>query len=507
MTHYAIDVVSNLLREELPTVTRESLPEIAPIYNSVIKSSMDVQSSGIGRGWKVEHTFDCGVAGMMQHANPDGYTFLTNTGTANRFPMVNMLDTTQSTAIFPNPLYTPHSATLKRVVKMHMSTGNFSLPATWFSTDALSANVLKQIAREIKAVSQYRALTEAQSFFMPSNNTLGQIDNINTTNAASGSFTFTVKEGSGRTSFFRPGMAIDILADSSGTPQFGADTNGTDRRNYSTAYYPLVIGDVDYLSGTIRVCSPASTDISGLSIANDDWIVLANCNTEVSTGVAREMKTYGIEDWMADKGQILGGSSTLTDETNPALDLDTYSQFKSKLVTVSGPLTDQVMNGYIGGFLDSYPGATIDTILTTMGVTLKYLENPSLFNNRMIYDRTSKPLSAYGGWDEVSYSFNGKILRWIISPMVINGRLYAFKLNNNLIRYEPPKVGGTNGQVGSEMEFLVPLAGGSSIFKLVHDSNGATAAMLEAPFYQYVLLIPLDVRGVKLSSLTEATMS
>jgi hypothetical protein len=194
--------------------------------------------------------------------------------------------------------------------------------------------------------------------------------------------------------------------------------------------------------------------------------------------------------------------------TAEVLDLTKYGQFKSKVVAVNGPLTDTVMNGYIGGFLDAFPGASIDTIITTMGVTLKYLEQPQLSNNRMFYDRQGKALDVKGGWDDVNYSFNGRVFRWMVSPMCISQRLYGVKLNNgNIKRYVPPKVGGTDARVGSEIEFLVPMAGGSSVFKIAHASTGAPLPLLEAPFWQYCLVCPVDVKGVKLTGLTEANMS
>jgi hypothetical protein len=375
------------------------------------------------------------------------------------------------------------------------------------SADALSASQIRQVARDIKAVGQLRALTEAQSFFMGSNNTLAQVSSVDISNDGSGYITFKVKAGTGRTAFFRLGMMVDFLADSGGTPQFGALTDGTDVINYLTSdvYDPCIVADVNYLDGTIKIASVANSDMGTYGtggatvIANDDWVILRGCGT-VST---REQKTWGLEDWMASSGQIMGGSAS-----DHALDLDTQSQFKSQLVTVSGPLTDTVMNGYIGGYLDAYPGQSLDTIITTMGVTLKYIEQPGLYNNRMFYDRTGKTLDVAGGWDDVTYSFNGRKLRWMVTPMCITGRLYGIKLGGgNIMRYVPPKVAGSDNRVGSELEFLAPLGGHANIFKIAHASSGASQALLEAPFWQYCLVCPIDVKGVKLSSLTEATMS
>ena len=191
-----------------------------------------------------------------------------------------------------------------------------------------------------------------------------------------------------------------------------------------------------------------------------------------------------------------------------ALDVDVYSQFKSQVVAVNGPLTDTVMNNYIGGFLDAYPGQTLDTIITTQGVTMKYIENTTLWNSRQIYDRTGKTVDVAGGWDEVTYSFNGRKLTWMISPTALKKRLYGLKLGGgNIKRYVPPRVGGVDGRVSAELEFLAPLGGHRGIFKVAHASSGASMEMLEAPFWEYKLIAPVDVKGVKLTGLTESTMT
>jgi len=510
---YAIDTLDNFLREELPSTIHESLPEIAPIYRYIDQTSLSVVRSDIGRDWKVEHLYSTGLAGLIQSADPNGGPFYENS-TYSQGQVINNA-TASNWSIFPTASASPHSLSLKRELSLGMNTGNFSIPTTWFSGDALKSSQIQQVVRDIKAVGQLRALTEAQSFFMADSNTLARIDNYVATNEATGNVTFTVAEGSGRTQYFRVGMMVDILDHASSgtdaTPNFGTDTNGTDVVNYSDGgtYIPLIVSDVDYFSGVITLSHVGNADadlglqaadfIGGVAISDDDFVVLRGCGTVDG----REQKTWGIEDWMKSSGQIMGGSPS-----DHVLDLDTYSQFKSKVVAVNGPLTDTIMNGYIGGFLDAFPGASLDTILTTMGVTLKYLEQPGLYNNRMFYDRTGKSLDVKGGWDDVQYSFNGRMLKWMVSPMVMSGRLYGCKLaGGNLKRYVPPKVGGTDARIGSEIEFLVPLSGGSSVFKIAHDSNGQSQSILEAPFWHYALVCPVDVKGVKLTGLSEATMS
>ena len=503
----AIDVLDNLVREELPAVIVESLPTIAPIYKYINRSSIGVKrDTGIGRQWKVLHIFETGLAGLMQSANPLGVDMTTNT----YYPQSHFIDTTDTTDLAPFPTATdsPHVNSIKRELVLQMSTGNFSVPVTWAQGDALSSSQIAQVARDVKAVGKMRALTEAQSFFMGESNALCQIDDYALTDANE-SMTFTVKSGTGRTQFFRIGMMVDIYYNNSGAPNWGT-TGGTHYVNSTdtgipgaTNYVPLIVSNVDYLSGTIKVSSVDGTNLDvgtvhGDAADDDDWIVLRQCGT-VS---GREMRTWGLEDW------IKNSSSSVTTVlgTSSGIDTATYSQFSSSITAINGPLTDQVMNGYFGGFLDAYPGSTLDTIITTMGVTLKYLEQPSLFNNRMVYERTGKALDVAGGWEEVKYSFNGKSLRWIISPMCLGKTLYGMKLNGgNITRYCPPTIGGSDGRIGGDVEFLAPLGGHSGIFKIAHNSSGQSLNVLEAPFWQYGLIAPIDVRSLKLTGLTEAT--
>jgi hypothetical protein len=190
-----------------------------------------------------------------------------------------------------------------------------------------------------------------------------------------------------------------------------------------------------------------------------------------------------------------------------ALDLDYYTQFKSLVKAVNAPLTDDVLNRYIGGYLDSYPGMTLDTIITTQGVNQNWLSQPGLYNNRQNYDRTGKSLKMKGGWSEVTYEWGGRTFQYVVSPMCLSKTLYALKFSEgNVKRYVPPTVGGSDSRVGG-VEFLAPLGGHSGIFKIAHSSGGASQDLVEAPFWMYKLVCPLNPCSIKLTGLTEAVMS
>jgi len=125
-TSYAIDVLDNLIREELPSVITETLPTIAPVYKYIKKTSLGVTRDGIGRDWKVIHLFGGGVAGLMQHSDPRGPLFEDNA----YYPQSRVYEGT-GLAPFPSASAAPHVSTQKRELALHMSTGNFSIPVTW----------------------------------------------------------------------------------------------------------------------------------------------------------------------------------------------------------------------------------------------------------------------------------------------------------------------------------------------------------------------------------------
>jgi len=526
----AIEALNNLVKEELPMMISEAGPEIAPVFDKIKRTAFGVKGQeGLGRGYKVIHLYETGVAGLMESGDPLGPTMDTITGTQTqlldqRYGISSPID---GLSIFPKASESPHMGDIKRELVLHKVVGNFSIPASWQQADLLNAAQIKKVARDMKAVAKLKAIYEASSFFSYNplnsagsgavNQVLGRIsviEEVGSTNYIK----ITIDESYGRISNFRQGMRIDIVADSDGVIQEGTDTNGTDVRNYeytAASYCQCIITNVDYLGkaftfkainsvtgvqATYQATCNTTGDWnqSGYDAAAGDWIVIAH-TSRVSN---RPQFSWGLNSWIKSSGTILGGASAAA-----ALDLTYYPQFKSQVKAVNGPLTDDVINGYIGGYLDAYPGETLDTIITTQGVQLKWLQQPGLYNNRQNYERTGKALSFKGGWSQISYEFGGRTYEWIMSPMCLSNNLYAMKFGgDNIQRYSPPRLGGVEASMGQEIEFLAPLGGLSGVFMIAHASSGAPQELLEAPFWYFNLICPTDPRAVKLTGLTEAVM-
>ncbi|KKN55756.1 hypothetical protein LCGC14_0579050 [marine sediment metagenome] len=511
----AISSLDNLVREELPMIIHDIGPVIAPVFDKIKRTAFGVKSQqGLGRGYKVIHLYETGVAGLIESGDPLGPEMTTFAGT-----MAEML--AQGTAasnlsIFPSAVESPHMGDIKRELVLHKVVGNFSIPVAWKQADLLNAAQIKKVVRDMKAVAKLKAIYEASSFFSHivtndsgnENQVIGRISSVADNSTNTGYLDIVIDETKGRISNFRQSMRIDFVADSAGVLQDGTATDGTDVRNYESAnYIHMIISAVDYLGKKITVRPIDSSDgsLTGFGDytqdpAADDWIVFAK--TTRYTTATRPQFSWGINDWIKSSGTIMGGTSGAA-----ALDLDVYPQFKSQVKAINGPLTDNVINGYIGGYLDAYPGETLDTVITTQGVQLKWLEQPGLYNNRMNYERTGKALSMKGGWSQISYEFGGRTYEWIMSPMCLSNTLYACKFGgDNIKRYSPPRLGGLEATMGQEIEFLNPLGGLTGVFSVAHSSGGAPMDLLESPFWYYCLIAPTDPRGVKFTDLTEATM-
>jgi hypothetical protein len=529
----AIASLDNLVREELPMMIVEAGPVIAPVFDKIKRTAMGVKSqTGLGRGYKVIHLYETGVAGLIESGDPLGPEMTTFVGTQAQ--MLAQGSAAAGLTTFPTASESPHMGDIKRELVLHKVVGNFSVPAAWKQAETLNAAQIKKVGRDMKAVAKLKAIYEASSFFSYSaTNSAGFVTQVLSRISAiaeSGTSNYveiTIDEAYGRIANFRQGMRIDLVATSGDTLQNGTAGStplitGAEVRNYTHTtqkYVHLIISNVDYLGKKITL-RPINSDTGGTPTWNspawdtsgdlfqngqpavaNDWIVMSK--TSRYNSASRPQFSWGLNDWVKSSGRILGGAASAA-----ALDLAIYPQFKSQVKAVNGPLTDDVINGYIGGYLDAYPGETLDTVITTQGVQLKWLQQPGQYNNRQNYERTGKALSFKGGWSQISYEFGGRTYEWIMSPMCLSKNLYALKFGGeNIQRYGPPRIGGMEASMGQEIEFLAPLGGHSGVFMVARDTTtAAPQELLESPFWYYTLIAPTDPRGVRLTGLQEATM-
>lgn len=517
-----VDILNDIVREELPQMLLDIEPVVAPVFDKVKRSSIGVKSQeGLGKGYKVIHIYATGMAGSFESGDPLGPGMTAVSG--NQAQMLAIGDAATNLEVFPAATSVPHTGEVKRELVLHRINGNYSIPVGWKQLDTLNAAQLKKVQRDLRAVATQKALYEATSFFSHSvTNNKGYVNQVLGRVSATAEHTWTdyihltIDEEYGRIANFGKGQRIDIQADDGGVLQIGSsadEVDGTTQRNYTTGtekYVHLIVVDVDYLGKKITL-RPINSDTGGLPdytagygsgtvpAVVGDWLVAAGSAPYLA--VSRPQHSWGLNDWIKASGQILGGADGAS-----GLDLDLYSMFKSQVKAINASLTDDIINGYIGGYLDAYPGESLDTIITTQGVQQQWLKQPGLYNNRQNWDRAGKSLSKVGGWSKLGYEFGGRNFEMIISPMCLSKTLYGLKFaGDNIMRYGPPRIGGSNADMGPEIEFLCSLEN-DNVFRIANSSTGQPTDLLEAPFWYYNLIAPLDPRGLKFTGLTEATM-
>jgi hypothetical protein len=248
----------------------------------------------------------------------------------------------------------------------------------------------------------------------------------------------------------------------------------------------------------VRLVSPTGDAVNGLSIAANDFLLPWGCVT--SNTIYKG--PYGLGDWIKSSGTLFGNPTGSTG----AIDLTYYPQFKSLVKAVNGPLTEQELNADVATFYDVYD-AVLDTIVTTLGVTINYLAQPSLGAGRQTYLRQGQPLDYESGFREVGYTYEGKEFTWYTSRFAPAGRLRVIKLGEgNIKRYVPPPLprAGKEGGFPQEVEFVGPALGYNGIFVPVRDTNGNIVRMVQAPFDLLYQIAPDDVRSIELTGLDEA---
>ena len=503
-----MEALDMYIKEELPLQTIETGPEIDPIYTRQVRTSEGVESAKVGRGWQFMHSFSSGVSGQYEpRATTGGVPYTNATGSVFYSSQIG----------FPNPAETPHVTTVTRILTLNCHHGNYSLPVWLLKPEALESANFDQALRDFQGMVKLRAQHEAVSFYAPSAGYLGTIAAAGGTDGSTDySMTFTPRNS--RIKWWRKGMMVDVW-------DTAAATGNKINENAATTDIPLVVDNVNYIDGTVTL-----TNWNGaFKIAGDEDNCYGGQDLDEQIGYifphgASDGTTlyqtghYGLEDWMISTGTLFGNATAWTQVGNDktaAFTIANHPEFASSVTTdLNAPLTDLTLNNKVGAFLDAYDGTILDTMITTQKVVNKYIEQASLGANRFVYDVDGKALDIVGGWRSVKYAYEGRMFDVLVSPYCQSGTLYMLKLGGgNLKRYVPPRAKALDGNApGSgmgfdgEIEFLNGLTNNGQIFSLTNSTTtGQAEPLAEAPFYQYSQVAPVDVRGIKISGITESS--
>lgn len=476
-----MDAISEAIRETIDQGISDSLPKLDPVLTNVVRTSQNVVRSNIGRDWKVKHTFTGALSGAHMYragAGPD-VTIDGSAGTGT----VTVYGTGQS---WQGVDEMAGSNLIQRVITLKRGMGNFQVPFNLFRVDKLDASVGSVVGEIVRGAAKRHSLSDVHSFWKlnATGNAIGKItadgsgtDITNTTQA------FTLTDG--RIRSFYPGLYVDIYTDSSGPA------------NLVNTAAVCIVDKVDYFAKSVSIRTVASSDTAALSASTAYWLVpgskegvSGNIGSGDGTG---DNSPAGLKDWIKTSGTVQG------------ITLSAYPQFKSIVDTTnSGALESDVLNKYIGGFVDAL-GMGLDTILTTTGVMLGFLENISSTQQLIRYENQNAALQVKAGFQPMGYMYDGKVYRFATSPNCHTGKVFIIKLGDgNLKKYVPPRLPKvqSEGRFAGECEFVAPLMGFNSIFAPLL-ANSAVTDSLQAPYENWCEYCMHEPMGIELGTFDE----
>lgn len=490
-----MDTIADIIKVEIDQGIEDSLPELDPVVAQAIPTATGVYKSGLGHDWKVKHTFSGSMSGSHGWRSPLGGSpdlsgaFGTTATPATNFGIYG----TDSVQTWQNMNQISNTGFIQKELQLKEGYGNFNIPLQLLRADKLDASVGSAVAEIIKGAAMREALSEVHAFWKeaPTGATLSQ--NIGGFTAAgevvdatglSHEFTLTT----GRIRSFFPGLAIRLW-ESDGTT--AANANGTENVE------PTWVASVDYTRKTIRLKTRADSVSTTL---NSAAYFITPFSAESSVAANAVVSPSGLADWVRTSSGTVGAANRVF-----GIDLEVYPQFQSLVNTgESGALSSDLLNKYIGGFVDAY-GSQLDTIVMTAGTMLGFLENIDSTSQLVRYDVQGTALNVKAGFQGMGYMYDGKVYRIMTSPNCPTGVVYVLKLGGqNLRKYVPPRLdrAGTQSEFRSRCEFLGPVLGYSNIFIPVRSSDAVTD-FLQAPYYNWCEYSPRDVKSIKMGTFDE----
>lgn len=470
-----IGSIANVLREELAPGIRESLADIDEVFKNIVSTSMGVERDGLGRTWQFIHTFETGLSGgykIRSAAGPNVVAGLNN---------VTMLGTPQG---YPSQAEVTSAAYLQKTITLKEGAGSLAIPHQYLRADQLSAAIGSAVKAELRGTAKKIAHTHAIHFYLDDtvNAAIGDVGDVsatvtnNTTTAITVNFGGTNAQAPIRR--FYPGMLVDF---------FKAATPFT-QRNPSSLW---VTDELDPLGD--KVVFRSVDGVTAVTLEDDDVVVFKD---------SRAQAFSGLNTWIKNSGLIFG------------IDTAKFPHFKSHLPSsIGAALTETVLNKHWARFYDAY-GTTmkLDTVITTPGVTIGYLDNlsaPASATDVTVtrHQRQGEPLEVSAGWGGFNYVYNGMPVSWLISSYVARGLLYGIKLGmQNIKRFVPPAIPGTTSEDGFDgsVEFIAPLGGSNGPFLHSRLPSGAVGDNVEAPFAVVQEFAPEYVQSIKMVGITES---
>lgn len=458
-----METVQEIILEEIDQGITESLPELDPVFTQVVRSAVGVRRDGIGRDWKVKHTFNGSICGAVSWHSPQGETVtMDGSHDGDGFTLFGDGHTWQGIGEMPG------AGIIQKVIQLVQGRTNFPVPMELMRSDLLSASTGSAVAQIIKGFAKRYNLAGIHCFWKEdTNNVIGTITPTGNITTASTGQVYTLTAGRIR-SFF-PGLLLDPYQSNS---IIGSVDN------------PVAVTAVDYLAKKITIRTVTGTRAVGTT------------STDFKPHNVDSQSPAGLIDWVKSSGTLF----------NNALSLTKYPQFRSIVDSgFSGALESENLNKVIGGFVDAY-GTELDTIVTTAGTMLGFIQNMESTQQLIRYNVQGKAINVTAGFQPFGYVYDGRTFQFLTSPNCQIGNVWVLKLRGgNIRKYVPPRLPGSksDGRFSGEIEFVAPLWGSSTIFAPLHDTNGKQTNMLQAPGYSYMEFTPQFPQAIRASTFGE----
>ena len=537
-------ILDTTIAEYLPKIYRDAGPSFFPIGEMADRTMQNValtpgDPSDLSRRYQVKHGWRTGSAGMIRSISPYGSPAL-DVGTEAR--VMDALGSDADMAPFPRAAESPLPGDFVRTLYLSACAGNLPFPMHWAFSDSLNAQTLKQVVRIVTTAGENTKRMDAQSYFSyRATNDATYKTTVLSRVLTAAKATHSLRAGSTNANFvdividpkygtianFYEGQELDIVTNSggsataAGTLQDGVATDATDVINYdaSGVYVQVIVTKVDRLTNTITVIGIARNSAKTSGATNDaiaafddthgwkaggskpvsaySWIVPRGASRYIAG--TRPWLTHGVFDWIAESGQIMGGS-----QYAQGLDLDEYPQFKSLLHTASGPLTEFILNRLSIEAAQSFPNVNITDWITTGGVLLKFTED-LVQTATSKFDRTNLPVQVKGGWTLANYTTPQGTYRWWSSPYMHSGKMIGQQIDKqNLKLYSNKIIGDTQSGFAEDVQFVGRLLGYPTSKVPETAANGTPKTVSGMPWIRFALLCPIMPNGWLLSGLTEA---
>lgn len=490
-----IDFVQDQLKEELVMGLKESLPDIDPVMGRLCLNSKNVTRDSIGRDWKVLHTFDAtGVTGLA-HAVPlrGG---LGESMTQSGLLTVDGGNNSKGYSLFGGPQMTtwpsadmlPTNAFLRRTITLKKHIASCPIPITLTQMDSLPGvgsmvnSILKGFIRQINMLKLNNFWKLNSDGRIATGTMAAGVTTVGTTARV---LTLT----GGRIANLYPGMVVVPRNDATAAETGESQTE------------PVFINSVDYRAKTITIVKPSGTQLS--SMDDGGTVILYRYRADHVTNPSFTTTNYdmsGLEDWLVDDA-----TSTVY-----GIPFASFQQFRSwKSSSYSGALDSSALNKMFGGFMEAYGSDAVDTIVTTDGVWLGFVDNIESTQQLLRYESQGQATNFVAGTKgKLKYLFNGKELEVIQTKHCPTGTVYGLKLGSgNVKMYIPPALpkAGTQAGHSQEVEFIGKAIGYPS--NIVPLPSSATSTLttdgthLPAQFYCEV--VPDQLQGIKMSTFSE----